>query len=1715
MNRTSLAIAHTLMNIVKRVPSDLFKIKFVRMKATLIFSAFFLMFSVQALMSQPVGNEWINYSQKYFRIPVAQNGVFRIDYATLTNSGVPLYSFDPRQIQIFYKGVEQYIYIKGENDGVFNSSDYVEFYGEKNDGWFDVYMYSNPSDQVHPNYSMINDTASYYLTWNNSINNHRYSLVSNTDFSSYSPATSIGYTSRVDFVSTYFDGRINSDGGQDAKYTNCEGWMDEIKINPNLPGSPVSTLRTLSTPYPLSGTEAEIEMKFYGESNASQNPDHHLRLNFAGQAIDTLFEGYVPVVFKRTVQASALGSYITLNIELPNDYQFDSERYGLSYLQTKYRRQPILGGVSQLKFDVDDAGAAGASYFNFSVPAGSSSDTIMVFDLTNHRKIKTARSSGNIQVIIPDGGGVKTCYLANNSAVIPVAKLISVNNSPANFAQFVDYGSSIYSNIDYIVISGSTLLSEAQNYVNYRNSSGYNAILVDVETLYDQFAYGIRKHPFAIRNFVRFGLNHFSDTIKGIFLVGKAYKAGGSYNHRTSALYYNQTIVPTYANPPSDNLLLAGIIDNYYQPAIPIGRLAARKPSDVTWYLEKVMDYESAMAAPYNPNSPTEKEWMKEILHFAGGSDFAQSQMLQGYLNQYKDTLEGPYFGGHVRTYTKTTTDPIQQSLSDSIRTIINNGVSLLNFFGHGAGIGFDISIDNPAEYDNYKKYPFVLANSCLAGDLSQAYITSSEAFVIIQNKGAIGYLGSTAPANAPNLHIYSTELVTQMAHKNYGRSIGYQIQQAIKQIQQYGSFVENICYDMTLHGDPAIILNSMPKPDYLVTSSSIYTDPSELSTELDSFRLNVIISNVGRAVSDTIFVAVTRIFPDNTIADSSFRISAPYFADTLKIMMPIDISRGSGLNTISVRVDEFNNVDEAVETNNEASRQIFIRSNDIAPVYPYDYAVIPDTFLTLIASTGYAFSDPTDFVFQIDTTDAFNSPFMKSSGVITQGGGIVKWLLPFSMLELGDSTVYYWRVSKQGSNLWRESSFQYITGKRGWGQSHIFQFKNDNYKYISYNKPQRRFDFINNIVTISVQTGFYPYIQWAEEWYKINGAMKGQWSCTEAYGCQNGMKFAVFDPVSISPWENLNPDGDAFSQYNSLNCRTYVYYDFDFCSTDNNWYQRMVDFIDTIPDGYYVLGFSHKNHNAQNYPEALYQAFESIGSTNIRSIPNNVPYIIFGRKGYPGSADESIGLAQNYIISDEYYLNTNWNEGNMVSTIIGPASEWGSAHWRLHSADAGDWTDSVRLAIVGISASGTVDTLLNQIRYVQDSIDIPNLSAIADAAQYPYLKLMLQASDNTNHTPPQVDRWHVLYTPIPETAIDPSVSYSFYNRDVQEGEYVKLKISTRNVSPVDFPDSLMVSYWVLDASHNMRPILTHRTRFHPSGDILTDSVSFSTEGMVGSNSLWVEFNPVNLATGVYDQLEQHHFNNLGEIKFAVNQDRINPMLDVTFDGVHILDGDIVSAKPEIKFMLKDENQYLKLTDTSRIKIFITRPGTNTLERVFFMSGGVEVLRFFPSSSSGNNICRVEWSPTFTADGTYQLMVQAQDMSGNESGSIDFKINFEVVNKPAITEVMNWPNPFSTKTHFVFTLTGSEIPEYFKIQIMTISGKIVREIDGSELGGIHIGRNITDYAWDGKDMYGDQLANGVYLYRVVVRLNGQGMEKIETDASQYFTKEFGKMVLLR
>ncbi|MCX7767872.1 MAG: hypothetical protein N2110_02470, partial [Flavobacteriales bacterium] len=276
---------------------------------------------------------------------------------------------------------------------------------------------------------------------------------------------------------------------------------------------------------------------------------------------------------------------------------------------------------------------------------------------------------------------------------------------------------------------------------------------------------------------------------------------------------------------------------------------------------------------------------------------------------------------------------------------------------------------------------------------------------------------------------------------------------------------------------------------------------------------------------------------------------------------------------------------------------------------------------------------------------------------------------------------------------------------------------------------------------------------------------------------------------------------------------------------------------------------------------------------------------------------------------------------------------------------------------------------------------------------------------------------------------------------------------------------------------------------------------------------LWIEAN-------AYDhprrQHELFHFNNIASRTFYTQQDKINPLLDVTFDGVRIMNGDIVSAKPEIVIRLKDENKLLLLNDTSLFEIFLKRPNDSAPKKLSFTNPEIT---FFPATGPKNE-ARVEYRPDFTdQDGLYRLSVRARDASQNASGlgngDYDYNIDFRIINRSTITEVLNYPNPFSTSTRFVFTLTGHRIPTFMKIQILTTDGRIVREIFQDELGPIRIGRNITEFAWDGTDQYGDRLASGVYLYRVITEMDGEDIEKAPTAADRFFHKGWGKMYLMR
>ncbi|MFO8087994.1 MAG: C25 family cysteine peptidase [Bacteroidales bacterium] len=1656
-------------------------------------------------------NSWIDFSQSYYKIKVANDGIYRINYATLQAYGFPVNSVNPLNIQVFGRGEEVPLYIEGENDGSFDPSDYIEFYARANDGWFDEQLYIDSGGHLNNDYSLFSDTAVYFLTWNNSTANKRFLISDQNNFNNYAAESHYKKVVREEYTSRYLEGDPESYGVTDPEYTGGEGWFDYPFSLGN------SRAKTISTPgvYPV-GPQAKVRIAVVGASDYEDangydvSPDHHLKIEFANQVIDTLYNGYGVFRFNRSIAPSYLNSSNTFLFQSIDDLGVGADRNAISSIEIAYPKAPSLNSDTTEYFFIDDA-SSGYRRIDFSGFSASAGANVYVYDLTNGKRIEVFKNNNDYQVLIPNGGGEKQCLLTSSDNVQLVAELFPVSNTstPNQFTNFANRSE------DYIIISHKNLIENPdqsiQNYAAYRTSQGQNTMIVDVDDLYHQFAYGIHNHPLGIRKFVEFVYQEFTSAPDYLFLIGKGYRASDANTRRGNL--YHENMVPSMGNAPSDLLFSAGLLDSLYQPAIATGRLAAKNTDHVNLYLSKVQEYDAARVQA--------GAWQKRILHFAGGNSTAEQNMIRNNLHSYEQIAKDTFLGAHVHTFYKTTTDPIQIDQVDNIRTYINEGVLMLTFNGHSAGgVGFDISIDDPVTYNNQGKYPFLLANSCFAGDLFVTSESSSEQWVLEENKGVIGYLASISPALPSSLHTYSTSFYRNMSADMYGQSLGKLVQQTIQDIQLDNFARKEISLAMTLHGDPALSLYNSDKPDYEIQANDIDLDPTVITSDLDTFKVHLYLSNIGKAIDDSVFVEVKRTFPGSQITNAHlYNIKAPYNRDTLTIRLPVNPSDGVGLNKLEVTIDSYNAITELSEANNSASMQFDIKSSSVIPVDPPDFAIIPNASATLKVSTVDPFVDERDYVFQLDTTNDFNSPLLVS-GTVKSSGGVIEWVPPVSFV---DSMVYYWRVSQDsvysGNYDWRMSSFQYVPNQRGWGQSHFPQFLENEFQFVQPKNQKRLFEFINVSNQINVTTGVYPNIGKADITFRLNNDSRNRWTCLTQHPDYIGLIFTVFDTISGKPFlSHLNEvNADGLGRYNNVHCVNNYMSSFQYFTTSTLnyngqyqasqawWFDQIERFIDSLPAGTPVLAYSVQNHNAENFTNAMYETFESFGSGLIRTINNDQPYIIYGKKGdVVGSANEMAGIGPQDILNFKDSIQTRWQEGYIKSPVIGPSQKWQSLHWNFAYSDSLP-VDEVHLDVVGIKNDGSVDTVINQLS--PDSLTISNLGNRINAQQYPKIQLILVTSDDSLNTPAQLKKWQVYYVGVPETAINPKKEFSFYKDTVMQGDTVSLSLATENISDYDM-DSLKVKYWMVDHNRIQHPVAEYFLRPHPAADVLIDSISLETKGLEGTNKLWVEFNPNN------NQPEQTHRNNLAEMPFYVKTDEKNPLLDVTFDGVRIMDGDIVSARPNIIISLKDENQYLALEDTANINVFIKNPSSQKYNRLNFSASGMDQLRFYPASLPDNE-CKVEYEGDFPEDGVYNLRVQARDATGNKSGDVDYDINFEVVNKASITNVLNWPNPFSTRTHFVFTLTGSRVPDYMKIQIMTVTGKVVREIEMDELGPIHIGKNITDYAWDGTDEYGDRLANGVYLYRVITDMNGGAIDKRETAADQYFTKGFGKMYLIR
>ncbi len=1648
----------------------------------------FVLLSGNVQAQKAYGNEWITYSQSYYKIKVTSTGLHRLSYSYLDSLGIT--GVNPQHLQLFRRGKEVAIHVAGESDGKLDPQDYVEFYGQRNDGALDRELYKNPDHQLHQLYSIYTDTAAYFLTVSQSIAGKR---MRTSTVAATNQVPELYHLQKAIYVNT---DRYN----RGKKYGEAlMPWMDEGE-------GYLSNYSISARSYTISGianVEATGPKPFVEFVTVGAYPEAHtfdvnvLPVGAPARRLATYQYGFYgsakdvqPLEFS---ELTAQGK-VTLQI-VPKESPTRGNAISFAYGKLTYPQKSIVTGNHMLFYT--DSTRTAQPYFTFSnAPA-----TAIAYDVTDPQNIvripghvATGNKMGYL-IAVPDSQ-TRTILLADAAKPIrpkPGKKTAFTSIDPAA------YNYIILSNKKLIGKPAGATLPAPRAYAAYRASAaggGYDTLLVFIDDLVDQFHYG-EFSSYAISNFLK--LMASSPREKHLFILGKGI-AYDKVKFGNTALR-ELDLVPTAGSPASDILFSTDFKNNSYLPAIPTGRLAATTPEHIISYLNKVKEYETL-----SPVAP----WRKNILQLGGGKLTSEINQIAAYLRGYKQIAEGPLLGAEVL-------EKYRQNVSEVVETVnvaeeVNNGVSLITFFGHSSpGItDLDIGYASVAinKYKNKGKYPIMLMNGCNAGD---AFVPNNVSFgedwLITPDKGAVAMLAHVDVGYLNLLNTYSSNFYTVAFQDKafYGKSIGQVQQETIKRILR--STVSDVAVAMALEvglqGDPALVLYTPAKPDYLFSGNEFnVTGKGEetVTASTPEVTLVVGVDNLGKALPDSVYVKVKRTFPDNTILITDSIKVAPILK---KGILHIPVTNGGntlpGISSFEIYLDSPNAADEFNEDNNIGSFQHFFPASGVVALSPYKYGIVNSRQVKLIAQATQLQHNRQGYYFELDTTTAFNS-----AGKLTHTAAdafLPTWepTLPGSAK---DSTVYYWRVRFQEyaageDTIWATSSFRYIQGTgSGWSQSQVGQFAETKTEKISQlGKQQLNWSFEQRSVEIDVKT-VGGNLRYTNPPYGIflNSDMLYTSACSNPGGSATARIFIiVIDDKSLTMVENLGT---------GVACASSPYlYEFGNMTLSASQL-KLENFLKSIPTGYHVIVATVNSVPFETFSAGLKNEFKNIGSGLIGSLKNGYPYGIVGRKGAVASSVQELSASAedptsptSQAIAFKVILKAGQQTGTLTSSLIGPALQWQTLYHQI----ALQKDDKYKLTVLGIDAEGKEQVVVEKV-----NASTFNLSAI-DAAAYPYLKLRAVLTDSVTRTPPQLKSWHVYYTPAPEGVVRTDlmkVDAQTLAAQAARGS-INLPLVFENITSTAFPDSLIAEVSVTGAGL-AQPVVS-RVKVKPAGPLQTINFSYTlpTQALSGKYKVSVFVNP-------RVQPEQHYFNNIYEAAFEVKP-KLHPLMDVAFDGVHILDGELVSASPLISIVVKDENQHAFLQDPSAMSVILI-DGEGQDQEISLTNNPQEV-RFFPADEK--NDFRLEFKPEKLADGKYTLEVNARDASGKASGVSPYRISFEVISEASVTNFYPFPNPFSTKTNFIFTLTGSTVPDNMKIQVLTVTGKVVKEILKEELGPLRIGNNKTAYAWDGTDTYGDKLANGVYLYRVVMSQTAEEMKHRYTAGDKAFKNGYGKLYILR
>ncbi|MEY5041480.1 MAG: hypothetical protein RLZZ414_1028 [Bacteroidota bacterium] len=218
----------------------------------------------------------------------------------------------------------------------------------------------------------------------------------------------------------------------------------------------------------------------------------------------------------------------------------------------------------------------------------------------------------------------------------------------------------------------------------------------------------------------------------------------------------------------------------------------------------------------------------------------------------------------------------------------------------------------------------------------------------------------------------------------------------------------------------------------------------------------------------------------------------------------------------------------------------------------------------------------------------------------------------------------------------------------------------------------------------------------------------------------------------------------------------------------------------------------------------------------------------------------------------------------------------------------------------------------------------------------------------------------------------------------------------------------------------------------------------------------------------------------------AVN-DAQPPIIQLTLNDSSFVSGSLSDQNPLV---------IAKISDNYGINISGNGIGRNmTITIDGDVANSIVVNNFFRSDINSYQSGKLEYRLGNLSEGEHTLTVKAWDIHNNSS---EETITFIVSNSKnfQLKNVLNYPNPFTTHTDFMFEHNQKNSSLDVQITIFTITGKVIKTIR-AQLDG-NTGFAQTKIPWDGLDDFGSQIGRGVYIYNLKVKAsNGLEAEKNE------------------